>query len=87
MEKVVPARNSMSSIDWCKNFHDSKQHDDFYKTQTDRQTNFLRIIIFGSVKNQSIEIDYLIGFFFVEIIEVFVSKIKFREEYHKFFKK
>ncbi len=38
LEKVVTARNLMSSIDWCKNFHDSKQHDDFYKTRTDGQT-------------------------------------------------
>jgi hypothetical protein len=38
LEKVFPARYSMSSIDWCKNFHDSKQHDDFYKTRTDGQT-------------------------------------------------
>jgi hypothetical protein len=48
LEKVVPARNSMSSIDWCKNFHDSKQHDDFYKIRTDRQT--LGIIIFRRFK-------------------------------------
>ena len=47
LEKVVPARNSICSIDWCKNFHETMQHDDFYKNQTDGQTNFLRIIIFG----------------------------------------
>ena len=39
LEKVVPARNSMSSIDWCKNFHETKQHDDFYKRRTDRRTD------------------------------------------------
>ena len=40
-----------------------------------------------SVKNKKYRKDYLIGFFFVEIIEIFVSKIKFREKNNKFFKK
>ncbi len=67
LENVVPARNSMSSIDWYKNFHDSKQHDDFYKIRTDGRTNFCELlfldwIFFQSKNNLNLYISVAFGF-------------------------